>query len=238
MIYVVLESTSHPGNIGSVARAMKTMGLDHLVLYQPKEFPSETANRLATHGIDILEKAHVINDLNRFIYEMDLVVACTKRSRKIQIDQHDAHSACLIAAGAHQKGQNVALLFGNETSGLANETIEKCHHILEIPMASNAHSLNLSHAVQIVLYEMQNVLAANRGVSIAQDEMPQADEKLAFEAHMRDVIENSGYIKFPSAMDRLYAMLRRLRPDRRELQLLFGLIKQAKDYRPEKNQED
>ena len=224
MIHVVLESPSHPGNIGSVARAMKTTGLEHLVLFSPKEFPSEEANKLATHGIKILENARVIDNLERFIYEMDLVVACTKRSRKIAIDQYDVRTSAQITSAAHQSDQHVALLFGNETTGLSNEIVESCHHILEIPMHCGNDSLNLSHAVQVALYEIQQALNARQSVYLPQHEMPCADEKEHFEKTLAQVIENTGFIKHRGAMDRIYAMLRRMRPDRRELQLLFGLL--------------
>ena len=224
MIHVVLESPSHPGNIGSVARAMKTMGLEHLVLFKPREFPSEEANKLATHGIKIVENARVIDDLDRFIYEMDLVVACTKRSRKIAIDQYDVRTSAQITSAAHQAEQQVALLFGNETRGLSNEIVESCHHILEIPMHCGNDSLNLSHAVQVTLYEIQQALSARQSVYLPQNEMPCADEKKHFEKTLASAIENTGFIKHRSAMDRIYAMLRRMRPDRRELQLLFGLL--------------
>ena len=222
MLHVVLDHTSHPGNIGSVARAMKTTGFDQLVLCQPKEFPSEQANKLATHGLPIVQKATVIDDLDTQLDQMDYIFACTKRPRGLQIEHYNPRVAAAMIHGALKKNHQVAVLFGNETSGLSNETIEKAHAVIEIPMADFNDSLNLSHAVQVILYEI--LMAPEGQMSCPQNEMPHADEKNCFEDHFKFVLEKKGLIRHGSTWPKIRCMLRRLRPDRRELQLLFGLL--------------
>lgn len=222
MLHVILDHPSHPGNIGSVARAMKTTGFDQLILCQPREFPSELANQRSTHGLSIVKSAKVIQDLDSYLDTVDYVFACSKRPRGLQIDHFNPKIAAALVNAALKKEQQVAVLFGNETSGLSNETIEKAHGVIEIPMADFNDSLNLSHAVQVILYEI--MMAPIDQMSCPQNEMPKADEKNCFEDHFKQVLEQKGLIRHGSTWSKIRCMLRRLRPDRRELQLLFGLL--------------
>ena len=234
--FVVLERPAHPGNIGSVARAMKTTGFSNLILYQPEHFPHQQASQMATHGVGILDNAEVINDLDDFLLGMDLVIACSKRPRNIQIDHYPPDSAAYIVQSSLQNSAKVALLFGNETSGLANSTLDYANIMLEIPMADSTDSLNLSHAVQIVLYEIFK-LSDHKINRPSQQEMPLPSEKLAFEDHLYNTIEQAGLIKHSSTFSKIRSMLRRMRPDRRELQLLFGLLNAVLPH-PNPNKKD
>ncbi len=235
-LFVVLERPTHPGNIGSVARAMKTTGFSNLILYQPEHYPHQQASQMATHGIGILDNASVIDDLDMFLLGMDLVVACSKRPRNIQIDHYSPDTAAYMVQSSLQNDANIALLFGNETSGLANSTLNYANILLEIPMADSADSLNLSHAVQIVLYELFKL--ANQKINLPpQQEMPLASEKLAFEEHLHTTIKQAGLIKHSSTFSKIRSMLRRMRPDRRELQLLFGILNAALPH-PNPNKKD
>jgi tRNA (cytidine32/uridine32-2'-O)-methyltransferase len=201
---------------------MKTTGFDRLILCQPKEFPSEQANKMATHGLGIIQNAQVVQNLDMCLNQMDLVFACSKRPRDLQIDHYHPRAAAGFIKGALNKDHQVALLFGNETSGLSNETIERAHAVIEIPMYDFNDSLNLSHAVQVILYEV--FITPDNHVSIPQNQMPEADEKICFESHFQQILQRKGLIKHNSTWPKIRCMLRRLRPDRRELQLLFGLL--------------
>ena len=239
MLHVVLERPSHPGNIGSVARAMKTTGVENLVLFSPEKYPDPMAAKMATHGIKVLDQAKVIDNLEGFLANMDFIVACTKRPRSLQIDHMSPGIVAPFVHSELKKAHEVAFLFGNETTGLSNSVIELAHVVVEIPMACFDDSLNLSHAVQVVLYELFKIEDSIPQVTTAQrDEMPLSDEKTLFESHLYDIINEAGLIKHSSTWVKIRNMLRRARPDRRELQLLFGLLKAIKPVPKTKENND
>jgi tRNA (cytidine32/uridine32-2'-O)-methyltransferase len=148
-IQIVLVETSHPGNIGSVARAMKTMGIENLVLVNPKVFPSEEALAMASGADDILSKAKVVDSFEQAIGDCELVLGATARSRDLEWPMH--HPKALPHKIGHKK---TALVFGRERTGLTNEELWRCHGGIHIPTSPQYRSLNLAQAVQIVAYEI------------------------------------------------------------------------------------
>ena len=229
MLNVVLEKPAHPGNIGSVARAMKTTGFENLVLFSPEKYPDTLASKMATHGIKILENARVIDNLSHFLSGMDFIIACTKRPRSLQIDHMSPQVVAPFILSELGKSHQVAILFGNETTGLSNSVIDMAHVVVEIPMDCFDDSLNLSHAVQVILYELLKQRDSIPQASTAQKiDMPLPEEKLLFESHLYEIINEAGLLKHSSTWGKIRNLLRRARPDRRELQLLFGLIKAIK----------
>ena len=149
-INIVLVNTSHPGNIGSTARAMKTMGLNNLTLVSPKEFPSDIANAKAVGCIDILENANVVeNYLDDSLSMSSLVVGFSARSRKSNIPSLTMDE--LISMLNDHTGDEISIVFGNEQSGLSNEDFQRCNYIVSIPTDDAYTSLNLASAVQIFL---------------------------------------------------------------------------------------
>ena len=153
-VRVVLVEPTHPGNIGSVARAMKTMGFSELVLVAPKIFPSQEADALASNALDILQSAHVVETFNAALEGCIFVIGTSARSRTIP---WPLSTPQVLAPEIIRKAQQgtVALVFGRESKGLSNEELAKCHHHLCIPTHAEYTSLNLAQAVQIVLYECQ-----------------------------------------------------------------------------------
>ena len=150
-INIVLVKTSHPGNIGSTARAMKTMGLKKLTLVSPKDFPSEVANANAVGCVDILNHANVEKDLMASVKQSSLVVGFSARSRKSNIPSLSMDE--LFSVIDDYKEEEVSIVFGNEQSGLSNDEVQICNYIVAIPTDDAYTSLNLSAAVQIFSYE-------------------------------------------------------------------------------------
>ncbi len=150
-INIVLVRTSHPGNIGSSARAMKTMGLKKLTLVSPKNFPSEVAVANAVGCKDILDHARVVDSLEKSLHGSSLVIGFTARSRKSNISSLTMDQ--LFTTLRNYENDEVSIVFGNEQSGLSNEEIQLCNQIVCIPTDNAYTSLNLASAVQIFSYE-------------------------------------------------------------------------------------
>lgn len=152
-IHIVLVGTTHPGNIGATARAMKTMGLSRLVLVQPKQFPCAEATARAAGADDLLTSAQVFDDYEESLQDFHLVFATSARIRSIAWPLLTPR-ACAAKALAlpHEK---VALVFGREHSGLTNEELDRCHYHVQIPSDPHFSSLNVAAAVQILAYELK-----------------------------------------------------------------------------------
>jgi len=141
-IRVVLSRTSHPGNIGAAARAMKTMGLRDLWLVAPEAFPDEVATARASGAVDLLESAHVVGSLQEALADTVFSAALTARRRELSLPRQQARDAALELVSRTQDGV-VALVFGNETSGLTNEEAALCSLPVTIPTDPDFSSLNL-----------------------------------------------------------------------------------------------
>ena len=150
-IRIVMDHTSHPGNIGSAARAMKTMGLNRLYLVEPQRFPHADADALACDARDLLENARVCTSLDQALTGSVIAAGLTARRRDLQNPCLDVREAArrLVEIAATQE---VALLFGNEAHGLSNEELNRCQYVISIPTDSAYTSLNVASAVQIMAY--------------------------------------------------------------------------------------
>lgn len=162
-IRIVLIDTTHPGNIGSTARAMKVMGLSRLVLVRPHHFPDAKASAMASSAADLLSTAKVVGDLDEALADCQLVLGASARSRTLEwptLSSRDAGAHIAQAMLEQQTVQEVAILFGTESVGLSNEQLQRCHYRIEIPANPEYSSLNLSQAVQVVCYELRQALVA------------------------------------------------------------------------------
>lgn len=153
-IRIVLVETSHPGNIGGVARAMKNMQLESLYLVQPKQFPDGHALARASGATDLLENAVVCNNLAEAIADCRLVIAASARRRTIPWPQIEAPEAAAMLIKQSQQSP-VAMVFGREDSGLNNEELDHCHYMVQLPTNPDFSSLNLAAAVQVFSYEIR-----------------------------------------------------------------------------------
>ncbi|NLY15718.1 MAG: RNA methyltransferase [Gammaproteobacteria bacterium] len=158
-VRVVLVNTSHPGNIGAAARAMKNMGLHQLVLVNPKDFPSADAWARASGADDVLLQARVVDSLQHALSGCNLVLGTSARDRRLPwplVSPRDGAGRVLQHLQAAEAGQaDVALVFGREHAGLTNDELHQCQYHVHIPSCENFSSLNLAAAVQVLTYELR-----------------------------------------------------------------------------------
>lgn len=153
-IRIVLVETTHSGNIGAVARAMKNMGLSNLWLVNPSSFPDEASYARSSGATDVLDNARVVSTLDEALSDCVLVMGTSARGRKVPWPVMPPHQAVEKAAEHCTQGQ-VALVFGRESNGLSNEELQRCHYHIHIPSNPDYSSLNLAMAVQVVCYELR-----------------------------------------------------------------------------------
>lgn len=154
-VRIVLVRTSHPGNIGSAARAMKTMGLSDLALVAPEAFPDPQATALAAGADDLLDAAARPADADAAVVGTQWVVGATARLRSVELPPLAPREFAAAALARLEAGQRVAVLFGNERTGLTNDELQRCHAAVHIPTNAAFSSLNLSQAVQVLAYELR-----------------------------------------------------------------------------------
>ncbi|HEY5930849.1 MAG TPA: RNA methyltransferase [Burkholderiales bacterium] len=230
-VRVVLCETSHPGNIGAAARAMKTMGLSRLVLVSPKLFPHPEADALATGADDVLAGATVCENLDQALAGTVLAVAATARHRDLAHEVLDCREACGRIARESEDGE-VALVFGTERSGLTARQVSRCHLIATIPTDDNYSSLNLAQAVQVFAYELR--MSALGAPAFAQHtasregaEMATHEEMEGFFGQLEETFYSSGFLD-PAEPKRLMQRMRRLfaraRTEKTEVNILRGFL--------------
>lgn len=238
-IRMVLVNTSHPGNIGAAARAIKNMGLSRLVLVAPKDFPADQAQWRAAGALDVLEKAVVVETLDEAIADCRLVVGTSARGRRIPwplVSPRECGDKVYSEAknGEHE----VAILFGREDRGLTNEELHKCQYHVHIPANPGYSSLNIAAALQVIVYEIRmSALAAEAGQPISFDEwdMPpaaQQDIEHYFE-HLQKTLETLGFLEVGNprqTLTRLRRLYGRVRPDQMELNILRGVLTATQNY--------
>lgn len=227
LINIVLIETSHPGNIGSVARAMKTMGLKNLLLINPRKFPSGDANALSGNAIDILEKAKVYKNLKEAIKDSTFVYATSARVRTIQWPTKNAQDAAEEIVKQVSANKKISIIFGREDRGLTNEELQIANTHIEIPANPEYPVLNIAMSAQIISYE---ILKASIDTT-ARDwhDYPEVDsENLQMlidhfieTATDIDVINPDNPKKIISRIKRMFT---RLHPDEMETSFLRGFL--------------
>lgn len=224
-IRIVLSRTSHPGNIGAAARAMKAMGLKQLWLVSPARFPDEAAVARASGASDLLEHAQVVDSLQEALADTVFSAAVTARRRELSLPRRAAREAATEIVGRCSTG-TVALVFGNETSGLSNEEVGLCSMPVVIPTTPGFSSLNLGAAVQVLTYELHLAAAQPR---ILEDQGAPAThaEFEAFMVHLEQAVTRSGFHD-PRHPKRLLPRLRRLfnrvQLEKEEVAILRGML--------------
>lgn len=225
-IRIVLCETSHPGNIGAAARAMKTMGFSELHLVSPRHFPDPQAHWRASRATDVLDNAQVHSTLDEALKGVALAIACTARTRDIAVEAVSAREAAARVASAAQT-QTAALVFGNEKFGLTTEHVNRCSLIASIPANPEYSSLNLGAAVQVLTYELRVAMLAGDAPVPERTLAPHEDVE-GFYAHLETVMADTGFFD-PEHPKKLMPRLRRLfaraglEPD--EVNILRGILK-------------
>jgi tRNA (cytidine32/uridine32-2'-O)-methyltransferase len=225
-IKIILVNTSHPGNIGSAARAMKTMGLSQLVLVNPKKYPHLSAVELSAGADDVLHKAQVVDTLEEAIADCQLILGTSTRPRGIALTGLNPRQAGLLVAN-HKKA-NVAILFGREYAGLTNDELLTCQYHITIPANPNYSSLNLAASVQVLCYELRmSLIETPTLLPLEQQEYASAKEVEWFYQHLETVLISIDFLK-PSnprrLMQRLRRMFNRIRIERLEMNILRGIL--------------
>ncbi len=227
-IRIVLVGTSHPGNIGAAARAMKTMGLSRLYLVSPKDFPCAEATARASGADDILSQAEVCSSLPEALQGCGMVIATTARTRALSwqvMEPREMARKVVDIAGE----QDCALVFGHERSGLSNEELDLCQAAVMVPTNENYSSLNLAAAVQIISYEIRQAVLAIDEESHEPDQTPMAssDQMEGFYAHLEQTMIDIDFLN----PDQPKFLLRRLRRlfnrtvmEESEVQMMRGLL--------------
>lgn len=226
-IRFVLDQTSHPGNIGSAARAMKVMGLSQLHLVRPVLFPHAEATALASSADDILHRAEVHESMDAALADCTFILGTSARARSVAQPMLAPREA---AARLTAETGPVAVVFGCERSGLDNTTLDRCHALIQVPTNPEYSSLNLAQAVQIMAYELR-LATLEAGCSDVADKplpVPASDTRMAvFFARLEQTLR---IIRFstPGQDETLHRRLRRVflraRPDDDELNMLNGIL--------------
>jgi tRNA (cytidine32/uridine32-2'-O)-methyltransferase len=243
-IRIVLVNTSHTGNIGSVARAMKTMGLTQLVLVDPVSKPDSQASALAAGATDVLHGARIVDTLAEAIADCGLVIGTSARNRTLDWPLLEPRAAAgkLLEESPRYP---VALVFGRESSGLSNDELQQCNFHVHIPANPDYSSLNLAMAVQALSYEIRmqwlessvkgqalfkgQALSDHAGTdsSITPIDYPRADDLERFFVHLEQTLTATGFIikAHPGqVMAKLRRMYARARPEEAELNILRGML--------------
>ncbi|MFI4918799.1 MAG: tRNA (cytosine(32)/uridine(32)-2'-O)-methyltransferase TrmJ [Legionellales bacterium] len=229
-VRIVLVATSHPGNIGSTARAMKTMGLSSLYLVRPKLFPDYKANEMAAGADDVLHQAVVVDTLEEALAGCQLILATSARPRELSLPGLlPSKSAELISEKSDET--QVALVFGREHAGLTNEELLKCHYHINIPSNPEYSSLNLSQAVQIVAYELRmKLLSPTAEVALRHEEEASAEEVEQFYDHLKEVFIEIQFLKTTNPrrlMQRVRRLFNRAHLEKMEVSILRGMLSQV-----------
>jgi len=225
-IRIVLSHTTHPGNIGAAARAMKTMGLSRLFLIKPERFPHADAEAFATGAMDVLESAVVCGNLDEALAGTVLAVASTARHRDLAHEVVDCREACRRIIAEATVGE-VALVFGTERAGLTADEVSRCQSIAVIPTNWDYSSLNLAQAVQVFAYELRMTAIGEQVYSQHPADLATHDEAEGFYQQLEETFYSTGFLdpKEPKRlMQRMRRMFARARIEKKELNILRGFL--------------
>lgn len=232
-IRIILVNTFHPGNIGSAARAMKTMGLSDLCLVTPQRYPDTEADTMAAGALDVLRNARVVNSLDEAITDCSLVVGTSARSRNSVTNRPMlAAEACADELIQESASKSVALVFGQETMGLTNGELEKCHFHVCIDANPEYPTLNVASAIQILCHEVRKsqLRLEREGISPREEEYPLQQELERFYEHLEHTLTDIDFIiqRHPGmVMQRLRRLFNKARPETKELNMLRGILASA-----------
>jgi len=230
-VRIVMVHTSHPGNIGAAARAMKNMCLSDLVLVSPSRFPSDEATARASGADDVLAAARVVDTLAAAVCDCRVVIGASARLRAVQWPLLRPREAAALAA-AEAGNAPVALVFGRESSGLSNDELDLCTHLVHIPTNPAFSSLNVAMAVQVLCYEL--MLALDHGqvpaVGAPGEGVASNAEMEGFFGHLEQALDEIGFTderRSAKLMRRLRRLFHRAAPASEEVNILRGILSAA-----------
>ncbi|MDB2704952.1 RNA methyltransferase [Pseudomonadota bacterium] len=236
-IRFVLVGTTHPGNIGAAARAMKTMGLTNLHLVTPKIYPSAEATARASGADDVLANATVHDSLDAALVGCQQVYGMSARLRHLPVPVVNPREAVTQIQQQSDDAQ-IAIIFGREHSGLTNEELDRCQHLVNIPANVEYSSLNLAAAVQVLAYELK--MSFDPSIEVGrvgeQREAINADDLEHLYDHFEQSLTKIGFLdpgQPKNLMRRLRRLFNRAELDRNELQILHGILRAAENQKGE-----
>lgn len=232
-VRIVLVNTTHPGNVGGVARAMKNMGLSDLHLVSPQGYPSAEATARASGADDLLARAQVHDDLDAALEGCHFVLGTSARQRTLRWPQYEPRQAAAELLTAARSGP-VALLFGRERTGLTNEELDRCNALVNIPANPEYSSLNLAAAAQVLSYELRMTALEGREAPVPVEsggELPAAHEEVErFYAHLEETLRLLDFLDPDNPrhlMRRLRRLFGRTRLSINEVNILRGILTHA-----------
>lgn len=236
-IRIVMVNTSHPGNIGGAARAMKNMGLCELYLVEPKEYPAEKAVWRASSALDVLDAAVVVDTLDEAIADCSLVIGTSARERRIPWPMLTPRE-CGERVWAESTSADVAIVFGREDRGLTNEELQKCHYHVHIPSNPGYSSLNIAAAIQVLCYEVRMAhLQQKDGKTLAYNDwdVPRAKQQDLehYYTHLEETLSKLEFLDLDNprqTVTRLRRLFNRIRMDEMELSIMRGMLTSIQNY--------
>jgi TrmH family RNA methyltransferase len=225
-IRIVLVETTHPGNIGATARAMKNMGLTRLSLVKPQRYPSHEASARAAGADDVLAAAQLCDSLDQALEGCGLVFGASARSRSIPWPQLDPRQAAVRAVQA-SAADEVALVFGREHAGLSNLELDRCNYLVTIPTNPEFASLNVAAAVQVLSYELRVAAQEAAPASPLNEPLASAEERERFYQHLEQVLLDLEFLNPDNPkhlMRRLRRLFNRVEMDCNEVNILRGIL--------------
>lgn len=240
-IRIVLVETSHTGNMGSTARAMKTMGLTNLYLVNPLVRPDSQAIALAAGASDVIGNATIVDSFDEAIAGCSLVVGTSARSRSLPWPMLEPRE-CGQRAAQESEHAPVAIVFGRERVGLTNDELQKCHYHVQIPANPEYTSLNLAMAVQILSYEIRVAHLDRQAAKyppVGEEAYPLVDDLELFYSHLEQTLHHTGFIREKNpgqVMNRLRRLFTRARPEAQELNILRGILASIDKYHAERHE--
>lgn len=224
-IKIILVETSHSGNIGSAARAMKTMGLTQLCLVAPKKSIDEQAIALSAGADDVVKNTKIFATIDEAITGCTLVIGTSARHRHLENSLIEPRK-CAEKVIEHAKYDQIGIIFGRERIGLTNEELQKCRYHLTIPANPDYSSLNLAMAVQLVSYEIRMawLKQQEKPMTVIKNSLPTARELEYFYQHTEKIYQQLGFIQNQGVMQKLRRLYNRAELEKNELAILQGML--------------
>ena len=223
-IKIILTETSHPGNIGAVARAMKVMGFEHLRLVNPKRFPDTEAYNLATHAYDILDQAQCFTTLEEALGDCQYIFATSSRARKHPLPVIKPR---MLKKMVEENPGHYAIVFGNEQSGLSNEQMQLAQKQIIIPTNPLAPVLNLAQACQIILYELFEVKSTEQ--SLVKDDSPSMHSDTTYLIKQAQTVLSDLNMNNHQTQRMMTQFINRAQLSQREVNFLNGFFRAIRD---------
>lgn len=240
-IRTVLVRPTHAGNVGATARALKNMGLAQLYLVAPEDYPAPEATARAADAEDVLQQAVICPGLDQAIGDCHFVVGTSARTRYITWPMLDPRACAERLLVEAQRG-TVALLFGQERTGLTNAELDRCHALVHIPSSPAYSSLNLACAVQILAYELYVAATTGERTAVATVDPPAALEEVErFYHHLERVLVEIGFLDPANPrllMRRLRRLFGRAQPDQNDINILRGVLTEVQKNRVKLDKKD